>query len=221
MLLDPGMHRNRSCRTGINRASRAELGNGQDTLTLLLPRWRDAQPFLPEEQDAGTRQRRGLQLLRTWKVVDPDDRYLLLTSPGAEGQRIVMMRDVEVAIGHHCSAPIPPAPSDDMDGMGREGICRTYHRSDVEVVVEILDRDVKLVTTGPQIRHDRVHTPIAVAINHIAAIALREQLWVPLVPRGPRLRMRANADRFLVSSHAEVVRSLHAVTIVSQDGATH
>ena len=105
-----------------------------------------------------------------------------------------MMPNMLIPIGHHRSASVPPALADDMHFSCQKGVGRPHHASDVEVVLPVLDRDVKTMASLIEIGHDRVATPIAVSINDIAPITGREQLRVEAWVVWPRLLMRPHAD---------------------------
>ena len=50
--------------------------------------------------------------------------------------------------------------------------------ADVEVVLPVLDRDVERVAARVEVGDDRLVAPVAVAVDDVAAVAVREQLGV-------------------------------------------
>ena len=98
---------------------------------------------------------------------------------------------VLVAVGHHRAAPVPPPVADDVHLGGQEGVGAAHDRADVEVVLPVLDRDVEVVATGVEVGDDRLHRPVAVAVDDVAPVALGEQLRVVLLTLGPRPRPTA------------------------------
>ena len=52
-----------------------------------------------------------------------------------------------------------------------------------------------------EVGDDRVAAPVAVAVDHIAAVAVREQRGIEAGVVGPGLRMRAEADLALLVAH--------------------
>ena len=85
------------------------------------------------------------------------------------------MLDVLISIRHHCAAPIPPLLADDVHRVRKEGVGVSHDRADVEIVLEVLDRDMKTVPSSVEICDDRLSRPVSVLIKDISAIALRKQ----------------------------------------------
>jgi hypothetical protein len=107
---------------------------------------------------------------------------------------------VLVAVRHHGAAPVPPAPPDDVHRRREERIGAAHDRPDVEVVLPVLDRDVERVPPCIQVGHDRIHAPVAVAVDHVARVTVLEKLGVESgVGRGLPLP-RADAD-----AHAHIL----------------
>ncbi len=105
-----------------------------------------------------------------------------------------MVAYVLVAIGHHRSSAVPATTADDVHRLGQERVGVAHDRADVEVVLPVLDRDVERVPHRVEVGHDRIDAPVPVAIDHIAAIADREQLGIETIIVGPRQRMGAHPD---------------------------
>ena len=73
---------------------------------------------------------------------------------------------------------------------GQEGVGGPHHRADVEVVLPVLDRDVERVPAGVEVGDDRVEPPVAVAVDDVAPVAVREQLGVEVRRRSGHVRPR-------------------------------
>src|SRR5690625_1941685 len=99
-----------------------------------------------------------------------------------------MVVQVQIAVGDHRPAPVPPATAHDVHAGHGKGVCRAYHRADVEVVPEVLDRHVQPVAAGVQVGDDRLDAPVAVVVGHVAPVPLGEQLRVQPRVVGPGLR---------------------------------
>jgi hypothetical protein len=178
MTTYPRVHRDRSCRTHVDRSSRAELRDGHEVVTGTEGFGCQSGPLLAEEQHAFFRKVEGLQRFRTGHVVDPDDANSPLMGPGTQSRDGVMVTDVLIAIGDHRTSPIPPLATDDVDLLGQKGIRGANDRSDVEVVLEILDRNVERMPFGVEIRDDRLEFPIPVLIDHVAVVAIAQQIGI-------------------------------------------
>ena len=83
-----------------------------------------------------------------------------------------MMNNGEVAIGHHCTALIPITLSNDVYGADIKCIRCTYDRSNVEIVLPILNRNLQLVSLGIEISNNRGDRPIAIVVEDIASVAI-------------------------------------------------
>ena len=92
----------------------------------------------------------------------------------------VVVAQVLVAIGHHRAAAVPALAPDDVDLGGEESVRRPHDRADVEVVLPVLDRDVERVAPQIEVGDDRFELPVAVAVGHVAPVAVLEQLLVVL-----------------------------------------
>ena len=101
---------------------------------------------------------------------------------------------VVVSVGHHCPAAVPTPLPNDVHASGIEGVRIAYDGSDVEIVLPVLDRDMHRSAGFVEVRNDCLASPIAVPVNHVAAIALGEELEVEVIALGPGKGMRADAD---------------------------
>lgn len=112
------------------------------------------------------------------------------------------MPDVLIPVGHHGTPPVPLAPTDDVYFGGQKGIGVADHRSDVEVVLPVLHGDVERMPPLIEIGDDRLARPVAVPVDHVASVAVSEQLRVETGVIGPRLRVRADPHLAFVIGHA-------------------
>ncbi len=105
-----------------------------------------------------------------------------------------VMAHVLVPVGDHGTALVPATPADDVHLGGQERVGVAHDRTDVHVVLPVLDRHVERMPAAIEIGHDGVVAPVAVLVDHVAPIAVREQLRIETRIVGPRLRVRADAD---------------------------
>ena len=92
---------------------------------------------------------------------------------------------VLVAVGDHRAAAVPAAVADDVHLGGEERVGGAHDGADVEVVLPVLDGHVEVVPAGVEVGDDRLERPVAVAVDHVAPVALGEQLRVVLLALGP------------------------------------
>ena len=102
--------------------------------------------------------------------------------------------DVLVALGHHRTPPVPAAPADDVHRGGAEGVGVAHDRADVQVVAPVLDGHVERVPAGVEVGDDGVDPPVAVAVDDVAPVALRQQIGVEPGIVGPGLGVGPDAD---------------------------
>jgi hypothetical protein len=107
-----------------------------------------------------------------------------------------VVADVLVAVGDHRAAAVPAAAAHDVDLRRQERVRVAHDRSDVEVVLPVLDRDVERVPARVEVGHDRVAPPVAVAVDDVAPVALGEQLRVK--PGVVRPGLGVGADAYLM-----------------------
>ena len=188
------MHRHGCRGTGIDRAGRAELLDRHGRRCRLQDLGRDAGALLPEQQDAALRQVEELERLGACHVVHRDHRQPLLPGPGQELLSAGVVAQMLVAIRDHGPAPVPAAAPDDVHLPGQEGIRGAHHRADVEVVAPVLDRHVEAVAPLVEGGHDGLQPPVAELVDHVAAVAVAQQLGVPVLTVRPWALPRADAD---------------------------
>mgnify|MGYP003337032301 CR=1 FL=1 len=88
------------------------------------------------------------------------------------------MSNVLVLLGDHGSTPVPPAVSDDMNLGSQERVGGPNDRANVHVVLEVFDSDMEGVPTRIQVGDDGLHRPEPIAIDHIARVAVAQELGV-------------------------------------------
>ena len=115
--------------------------------------------------------------------------------PGEEVGNVGMVMNVQVPIGDHRPASVPASSSQDVHPGHVERIGGAHHRTDVEVVLPVLDGDVQPTTTGVKFGDDRLDTPVAIPINDIAPVTVLQQVWVQPCILWPRTRSRTDPHR--------------------------
>src|SRR3954453_16401605 len=104
---------------------------------------------------------------------------------GEIGHRRVMS-DVLVAVGHHRAPTVPPTVPDDVHLSREKGVGRTHDRADVEVVLPVLDRHVKVVSAAVEVGDDGLHRPVPIPVHDVAPVTFSEQSRVVLLTARPR-----------------------------------
>ena len=129
--------------------------------------------LLTEDEQAFPGQRGVLQAHGPGHVVDGDD-----GQPG--GGRVteqvlggVVVHEVLITVGDHGAPAVPASPAHDVHRVDGERIRGANDRPDVGVVAEVLDRDVQRMSPGIDIGDDRLPRPIAVGVNDVAGVAVR------------------------------------------------
>ena len=103
---------------------------------------------------------------------------------------------VLVTVSDHGATAIPALFTNDVHRGGQECVRIAHHGADVEVVLPILDRDVKPMAPSVEIGHDRLARPVAIGVNNVAAIAIAKQFGIVLRPFRPGLLMGTHPDRW-------------------------
>ena len=195
------MHCDGGRRTDIDRPGRPVLGDRQRVIAGGARHRAQAGALLPEEQHASLGEIELLQGRRTRQVVDADEDQLLPVAPALQRVGVVVVHDVQVAIGDHRATAIPPLATDDMYSGGIEGIRGTHHRADVEVVCEVLDRDMERPAACVEIGDDRVQAPVAIGIHDIPRIAMLKELRIESRIVRPGQWMRPDAHGRFTGFH--------------------
>src|SRR5699024_3340789 len=102
----------------------------------------------------------------------------------------------------HRPATVPSALADDVHGRSVEGIGGAHHRTDVEIVLPVLDAHMEVVAAAVEIGHDRVVLPVPVPVDDIASIALAQQLRIEVLAHRPGAGPRTDPHlRFSAVGH--------------------
>ena len=131
--------------------------------------------LLAEQEAHPARHRHRLQVRGAGQVVDAEqphvDRVQVVRQLGGR----LVVPDVLVAVGDHRPAAVPAPVADDVHLCGQERVGGSHDRADVEVVLPVLDRDMEVVPPGVEVRDDRGHGPVAVAVHDVAPVAVGQQ----------------------------------------------
>ena len=90
-----------------------------------------------------------------------------------------------VPVGHHRTAPVPAFLTDNVHFLRQKGVRGAHHGTDIQIVLPVLDRDVKIMAARIKVGDNRLHAPVTVLIHHIAAVALTQKLFIPMVALRP------------------------------------
>ncbi len=121
--------------------------------------------------------------------------------PADEALDRLVVPHMLVAVGHHRAASIPPAAANNMDLGGEERVGVADHGADVQIVLPVLDRHVEVVPPLVQVRDDRLLSPVAVPVNDIASVTVRQQVWVIVRVVGRGALPRTHPDLKLLTGH--------------------
>ena len=194
MLSDPRVHRDTGGNAGVHRTGRTELGDRPAIADRGLHVGGEPWPFLPEDEDTLLRQRIDLEMARTGEIVDSDSSDGGVVAPGHEVPDGGVVPHVLVSVGHHGASTVPTLLADDVYFGREEGVCRSNHGPDVQIVLPVLDGNVKRVTLWVEIGDDGFDRPVSVAVENIASVAFGQECRVePIIVR-PWLRVGADAD---------------------------
>lgn len=210
------MHGDGGGRTGVDAARRAELRDRKKVDARLLRLCRQSWALLAEDEHAGTRHVVRLDRHGTLDVVDADEGEFSADCPVDEVLDRAVVTHMLVPLGHHRAAPVPAAPANDVNLRRHERVRRTHDGADVEVVGEVLDRDMEAVTAPVEILDDGFEQPVPVLVDHVSAVTGGEQFRVESWISRPRLGMRPHADRHVTDFHPgdDSLNVMHALTTV-------
>src|SRR5699024_10121101 len=107
---------------------------------------------------------------------------------------------VLVPVGDHGTTSVPTPLPDDMDRSSGERVRGTDHRTDVVVVLEVLDGYVERVPPTVDIGDDGLTSPVAIGIGHITTVTVFEQLGIVVFPGRPATLPGADAHRVLAAA---------------------
>ena len=198
MLYSPCVHGDPRGNTHVDGPGGTELSDVQDLRAGILHLAREPRTFLTEGEDTTFRHESGFDPGRPLHDVYSDERKPMEGCVFEEARDRLMVVDVLVAIGNHCTTPIPASFTDDVHGVRKEGVRVAYDGADVEVVLPILDHDVERMPTCVEIRNDRLAGPVPIFIGHVPPIAVCEEVAVESFVCGPRLGVWSYADLTII-----------------------
>ena len=184
------MHGHGRCGRHVDGAGGSVLADAQQTGAAGAQLGADALALRAEDHEAALGQIGGLQGLGPRAVVDADDLVSLGPRPGEQLAGLGVVAHVQVAVGDHGAALVPATSADDVDAGHVEGVGAAHDGADVEVLADVLDSDVQPVGAGGQVGADRRDGPVAVAVDDVAPVAVRQQLAVVAGVGGPGLGAR-------------------------------
>ena len=200
MLADPGVHRDAGRDAGVDRSGRTELRDRQHRCRGLSSGLGQTRAFLAEQEHAGARQQCGLDGLRAGQVVDADDGEVVGACVVDERIDRVVIADVLIAIGDHRTAAIPSSLAHDVNLCREERVGVAHNGADVEIVLPVLDGDVKGMPLAIEVVDDGLEAPVAVAVDDVAGVAVGQELGVEAVVVGPGEGMGADRHGVMVTA---------------------
>ena len=81
-----------------------------------------------------------------------------------------------------------------MHFLRQKGVRGAHHGTDIQIVLPVLDRDMKIMAARIKVGDNRLHAPVTVLIHHIAAVALAQKLFIPMLALGPLTLPGADAN---------------------------
>ena len=105
-----------------------------------------------------------------------------------------MVHHVLISVSDHGTASIPPFAAHDVHGLGEKGVRAAHCRPDVQVVRPVLNRDVERVPARVEIGHDCIASPVSVSVDHVAAVAVLQQVGIEPSVFRPRQWVWTNTD---------------------------
>ena len=117
------------------------------------------------------------------------------------------MADVLIAVGHHRTSAIPTSLAHDVHLCREERVGVAHDGADVEVVLPVLDGDVKGMPLAIEILDDGLEAPVAVAVDDVAAVAVGQELGVEAVVVGPGEGMGADRHGVMVTGAVAITNT--------------
>ena len=99
-----------------------------------------------------------------------------------------------IPVGHHRTASVPAFLTNNVHFLRQKGVRGAHHGTDIQIVLPVLDRDVKIMAARVKVGDNRLHAPVTVLIHHIAAVALAQKLFIPMLTLGPLALPRTDAN---------------------------
>ena len=202
------MHRNTRSRRRIHRTRRPKLLNRQSIPSRRMQLLRQARALLAKDQHTLLRQVIRLQRHRIRKNINTNNLQTLSLRPRHKILNRRMMTHMLITIRHHRTTTIPAATPNNMDLLRQHRIRRAYHRANIQIMLPILNRHMKIMAARIQVSNNRVHRPVTVLIHHVTAVALTQQLLIPVVALGPRALPRSHTHLKTGSTLLSTLNSL-------------
>lgn len=211
MLTNPRMHGDSGSYAHIDRAGRAELSDRTHHRRCRTGLFAQPWSFLTEEKHRAFRQLRRFDGHRSGNNVDTDDLQPVLHGPAKQVIDRGVMVHMHVLVGHHRSSAIPSLLADDVHTFGIESVRGSNDGADIQIVLPVLDRNMKRVAASVEVSNDRFVRPIPITIADIAAITVFEEFGVESPIVWPWQGMRTNPDLaiFTFDELITVVRGAH------------
>ena len=169
---------------------------------------RQARALLTKNQHTLLRQIIRLQRHRIRKNINTNNLQTLSLRPRHKILNRRMMTHMLITIRHHRTTTIPAATPNNMDLLRQHRIRSTHHRANIQVMLPILNRHMKIMAARIQISNNRVHRPVTILIHHVTAVALTQQLLIPMVTLRPRALPRAHTHLKTGSTLLSTLNSL-------------
>lgn len=88
------------------------------------------------------------------------------------------MSNVLIAISYHRAAAIPSTFAHDVYFPSQKRVGSAHDRADVEVVLPVLNGDVKWVTPRVEVRDNGLACPVSVLVNDVTSVSHLEEFKV-------------------------------------------
>ena len=169
---------------------------------------RQTRALLTKNQHTLLRQIIRLQGHRIRKNINTNNLQTLSLRPRHKILNRRMMTHMLITIRHHRTTTIPAATPNNMDLLRQHRIRSTHHRANIQIMLPILNRHMKIMAARIQVSNNRVHRPVTVLIHHVTAVALTQQLLIPMVTLRPRALPRAHTHLKTGSTLLSTLNSL-------------
>src|SRR5690625_8051837 len=103
------------------------------------------------------------------------------------------MFNVLIAVRDHRTAPVPAATPHNVDGLSAERVCGPHHGANIEIVVPVFNRNMKVVEPSIKFCDDRFKLRVAKLIDDVAPVPHRSQFGVTMLARWLRYLLRSDA----------------------------
>lgn len=188
MLASPSKHRNGGGCTGIDRSGGTVLRDVAYLRTSREEFGTQSGSLRAKHQDGVSGQAPVLDGRRSRDIVNSDHGIPRLLGPFEEIGGLGVVVQVEVAIGDHGAAAIPPPSSHDVNPRDVVGVGGAHDRPNVEVVIEVFESHSERVTAAVKVGDNSLQPPVPVAVWDVSAIPVGKEYRVVVVAGRPLLR---------------------------------